>query len=87
MPATPRPARGHKGSVYQVAFNSDGRRLVSSGTDGQVILWDAVTGKPLHRHRFADKTLCAAYSPDGCTVGTGTARAMCYLLELPQHVR
>jgi hypothetical protein len=61
--------------------------LVSAGTDGEVIIWDAGNGSALHRHRFPDKTLCAAFAPDGRYVGAGGGQAACYLLELPRHVR
>jgi WD40 repeat protein len=78
---------GHRGAVYQVGFSADGRRLVSADTDGEVIIWDAGNGSALHRHRFPDKTLCAAFTPDGRYVGAGGGQAACYLLELPRHVR
>jgi WD40 repeat protein len=73
--------------VYQVGFSPDGRRLVSAGTEGQVIVWDSATGAALYSHRFPDKTLCAAFTPDGRQIGTGTGRSLCYLMELPRHIR
>jgi WD40 repeat protein len=77
---------GHRAAVYQVACSADGRRLVSAGTEGEVIVWDARTGQPLHSHRLPCKALCAAFAPDGARVGAGTGQA-CYLLTLPRHVR
>jgi hypothetical protein len=37
-------------------------------------------------HRFPEKTLCAAIAADGKTIGTGTAKSMCYITELPPRV-
>jgi WD40 repeat protein len=77
----------HEAAVYAVGFSADGRRLVSAGTDGRVVVWDGATGRPLHSHHFPGRTLCAAFAPDGRYVGTGTGRSLCYLMELPGHVR
>jgi len=78
---------GHREAIYQVAFSSDGRRMVSAGTDGEVIVWDGRSGQALHSHHFPSKTLCTAFTPDGRSIGAGTGQARCYLLELPRHVR
>jgi WD40 repeat protein len=37
---------GHESYVYGLAFSPDGRRLVSCGWDGRVIVWDAIRGRP-----------------------------------------
>jgi RNA polymerase sigma factor (sigma-70 family) len=48
-------AHGHTGAVGHLAWSADGRRLVSDSTelrphtDGTLRVWDAVTGRPLHR--------------------------------------
>lgn len=78
---------GHHEAIYQVVFSRDGRRLVSAGLDGEVIVWNCRTGRPLHSHRFPSRTLCTAFTPDGRSLGAGTGQARCYLLELPRHVR
>lgn len=38
--------RGHGSSISSVAFSPDGQTLVSSSTDGQVILWDILVDAP-----------------------------------------
>ena len=35
---------GHSGSVYSVAFSSDGKRVVSGSHDNLGKIWDAETG-------------------------------------------
>jgi hypothetical protein len=52
-----------------------------------LILWDVATGRSVHGHRFPEKTLCAAYSPDGRIVSAGTERGKCFVMEVPQDVR
>ncbi len=78
---------GQGGAVYQVGFSADGRRLVSAGLDGEVVVWDAETCRPLHSRRFPSRTLCAAFAPDGKSVGAGADQSVCYLMELPRRIR
>ena len=40
--------QGHEGYVSQVEFSPNGDRIVSSGADGTVRLWDVSSGKQLH---------------------------------------
>jgi WD40 repeat protein len=76
---------GHTDAVYQVGFSQDGQRILSTSIDGQLLIRDGRSGVVLYSHRFPSKPLCAALTPDGRQVGTGTARAACYLLELPHR--
>jgi WD40 repeat protein len=56
----------HNGGVEGVAVSPDGRRLLSSVTDGTVHLWDTESGQELARFEgHTDGALGVAYSPDG----------------------
>lgn len=43
------PSAAHNGSVCSIAFTADDRRIVSSGFDGDVCVWDPATSLLLHR--------------------------------------
>ena len=57
---------GHAGSVIKVAYNTDGTRLATVGSDGVLKVWDTATGQELFtrpgKTGFVDS---AAFSPDG----------------------
>src|SRR5262249_17451565 len=63
---------GHKGLVNSVAFSPDSQRILTTGDDGIVRVWDAATGAQLHDlPGGANRTLCAMYSPDGQRIASG----------------
>jgi FOG: WD40 repeat len=60
--------RGHTGAVTDVAFHpTDGRTLVSAGTEGTVAMWDFWSGQKLGTLPETPSAfrLRVAYSPDG----------------------
>lgn len=58
--------RGHA-APWDVAFSPDGKRIASGGkVTGEVILWDAATGKPIHTISATVDRL--AFSPNGGTL-------------------
>ena len=49
-----------------MAFSPDGKRLVSTGFDKTVRIWDPATGKELHTlTAHTMPVLCVAFEPDG----------------------
>jgi WD40 repeat protein len=75
---------GHRDAIYQVNFSASGRRLVSVGASGQVVVWDAGAGMPLFSQRFPGHGFAASFSPDGARLAVA-AGSHFSVLELPQY--
>jgi WD40 repeat protein len=57
---------GHTGTVWSVCVSADGERVLTSGDDKTLRLWDAYTGKQLRVFTgHSDHVYGAALSPDG----------------------
>jgi len=61
---------GHRGTVYELLFSPDGKRLASQGADNTVRIWSVPDGKMLHR---LDAGRILAFSPDGSKLLTADA--------------
>jgi WD40 repeat protein len=63
----------HDAYIRGAAISPDGKLLASAGNDGTVCLWDAATGKAIHR--FPSQAYLGyhsvAFSPDGKTLVAG----------------
>ncbi len=62
----------HDARVYAVAFSPDGRTVLTGSADGTARLWDAASGKLLHRLEHGQLVWSVAFSPDGATALTGS---------------
>jgi WD40 repeat protein len=70
----PRAFTGHADSIYALAFNPAGDRLVTASYDRLLELWDVASGKelrPFKHHTGA--VFAAAFSPDGKTLVSAAA--------------
>ena len=62
---------GHKGVVRNLAWTADGSRLVTSGEDGVVHVWDPSAGKSIIRFTAADRPVYGVgVSPGGAMIAT-----------------
>ena len=68
---TQRILRGHEDQPFDIRFSSDGRRLASVSTAGELIVWNVSTGKPLVTTDTSEGSFSVSFSPDGHRVYTG----------------
>lgn len=66
---------GHSGGVWSVNFHPQSSQLCSSSEDKSVRIWDARTNRPVGSlyGQHTDAVYCAAWSPDGSIIATGSA--------------
>ncbi len=66
----------HKGAVWSVAYSSDGRCIASASADGEVIVWDAQSLKPIARLVCPPiESTSLTFSPDCKTLAITNARS------------
>jgi outer membrane protein assembly factor BamB len=61
----------HDSWVTAVAFRPDGTQILSAGSEGALIAWDAGTGHRIFHLEDVEMALSVAYSPDGAALATG----------------
>jgi WD40 repeat protein len=62
----------HDHEVHCVAFSADSTRIVTGGHEGQVEVWDALTGTPIVSVKHGvEEVYGAAFSPDCTYFATG----------------
>jgi WD40 repeat protein len=81
-PVKLRQFEGHKEVVCCAALTPDGKTLASAGEGGEVIVWDAASGKKLRDWRFPGPVKCLAFASDGKHLATGNSNGTVYLLRL-----
>lgn len=67
--------RGHRDWVRDIRLSPDGTLVGSASNDGEYIVWDTATGRPLHRWHTAD-AWGVGFSPDNSLVYGGGADSM-----------
>ncbi|KAF7980318.1 hypothetical protein HWV62_39120 [Athelia sp. TMB] len=62
------PWKGHTTPAGALAFSPDGKRLVSGGSDGTLIVWDTQRGDKLIKQHWDGYITSVAFSPDGFVI-------------------
>jgi len=77
LSAKPRIRKGHADRITGLAYQPDGRTLVSAGWDGMVALWDLRSGRLAGSLSGVDESVNAlALSPDGAVAATAGNRGL-----------
>ena len=66
---------GHEAWVHTVHLSDDGRRALSGGEDGAMLLWDVSAGRVVRRFTgHANAVVCVAFAADGRRVLSAASR-------------
>jgi WD40 repeat protein len=67
-----RVLRGQQGGIFELAFASNGKRLISTGGDQTLRVWDLDTSDEIRRFPLSGQVMGSiALSPDGATLASG----------------
>jgi WD40 repeat protein len=78
---------GHREVVADVAFSPDGKRILSSSTDANVILWDATSGAEIHRLiGHTSGVPAVAFHPEGRLAVSGAIDGSLLLWDVAEGV-
>ncbi|HEX3757731.1 MAG TPA: hypothetical protein VHW23_03455 [Kofleriaceae bacterium] len=76
------PLVGHVGIVWAGRFVRDGREILTTGSDGTVRSWDAVSGRLLHIYRGSPRFLAdATVSPDDAMIVAASGDGQVYFWD------
>ncbi|HEX6556373.1 MAG TPA: hypothetical protein VF026_26680 [Ktedonobacteraceae bacterium] len=62
---------GHRQAVHAIAWSPDGKRILSGGDDGMLLIWDAREGDTLVNTAGFAEIQTLAWSPDGAQIAAG----------------
>ena len=66
--------KGHTGQIQAIGFSPDGRTLATASWDGNVRLWEVLTGGELATlSGHSEHVVSVAFSPDGTRLASGAA--------------
>jgi len=54
--------RGHRDTVYCIAYQKDSQKFATGGADNSVVIWSA-TGEGLLKYSHNDKIQCLSFNP------------------------
>ena len=66
-------AMSHDEWVTQVLSSPNGKEIISAGTDGHVVFWDAATGKATREVKLPSRVFSLSLAIDGVTLAAGDA--------------